>query len=170
MKAHYHITISATFSGILFLIFKSWGLAIASFISGIFIDLDHIVDYLREHGMPFRIGNFFKVCHNCQFDRIMLLWHGWEWIILCATAAWMTGWDPWITGTFLGLAQHMILDISYSGSRLRSYSLIWKWRHDFNFDLIFPNMLRYKYKCYIHSSRDENNKSRPESNNPQTLL
>ncbi len=133
-------------SGTLYLIFKSWGLAISCFIMGIFIDLDHFIDYIRENGWSFKIKNFFQVCHTCQFNRIFLLLHGWEWLILWGIAAWLTDWNPWMVGAFIGFSQHIVLDVFYNGSNLLPYSLIWRWKKDFHFDTIFSNLKSRKYK------------------------
>jgi hypothetical protein len=146
MKLHYHTAWSALISGILFMIFKSWGITLASFITGIFIDLDHFIDYAREYGSPFKIKNFFHICHSCQFNKIILLWHGWEWIILIAIIAWLTDWNPWVTGALIGFTHHMLLDALFNSSNLWSYSLIWRWKNNFDFDTVFSNLKSYKYK------------------------
>ncbi len=146
MRLHYHSAFSVTISAILYMIFKSWGLAIACFLSGIFIDLDHFIDYLRENGWPIKLKKFFQVCYKCQFDRIILLWHGWEWIVLLGIAAWLTDWNPWMTGALIGLSQHIVLDAFSNSSNLQTYSLIWRWKKNFDFDTIFSKMKRYKYK------------------------
>jgi hypothetical protein len=152
MKLHHHTAVSVIISGLLYLSFKSWGLAIASLIAGIFIDLDHIIDYLREHGWPLRIRNFFHVCDHAQFDRLYIFFHGWEWLVLWSVAAWLSEWNPWITGAFIGLCHHMILDTIYSAPHLYSYSLIWRWKNNFNFDTVFYNLKSYKYKHRKYSS------------------
>ncbi len=147
MRLHQHTAFSITVAGILYLIFKSWGLALASLISGILVDLDHIVDVVREHGWSIKTKDFFRLCKTGQFDRIILVWHGWEWIILWAAAAWITEWNPWMTGVFIGLAHHMILDTYINATNPWSYSLIWRWKKDFHFDTIFP---KYKNIKYMH--------------------
>jgi hypothetical protein len=147
MKLHHHTAFSTVISGILYIVFKSWGLAAACFISGIFIDLDHIIDYTREHGLPFNIKKFFRVNNKAQYNKILLLWHGWEWLILWGMAAWLTDWNPWITGAFIGFSNHLVLDTFYNSLNLKSYSLLWRWRQDFDFDRIFPRMKKCKYSA-----------------------
>lgn len=151
MKLKHHTAISITISGILYMIFKSWGLALTSLAAGIFIDLDHIIDVAREHGWSVKIKDFFVLCENGQFDRIILVLHGWEWIILMSAASWLTNWNPWITGTAIGLGQHLLLDTYYNGAPIPSYSLIYRWKKNFDFDTIFPKFIhnKYKYKDYI---------------------
>jgi hypothetical protein len=146
MKLHHHTTISVVISGILFMVFKSTGMAVSCLLSGILIDLDHIIDYLREHGWPFKVKKFFYVCDKSHFSQIMLLWHGWEWLILFGAAAWLSEWNPWVTGTFIGLTQHMFIDSVFNGNSLRSYSIIWRWKQSFDFDVIFPGHKDPTYK------------------------
>lgn len=139
MKLQYHVTASAAVSGLLHLITHSWALTTSSFIAGIFIDLDHILDVVREHGWSIKLKEFFHVCNTCQFKRIYLIWHGWEWLLLFGFAAWLTGWNPWISGILIGLSHHLVLDAVYSAPSFWSYSLLWRWKQGFDFDTIFQD-------------------------------
>lgn len=121
-------------------------MSLSCIISGIFIDLDHIIDVLREHGKNVTVTDFFRLCHHGQFNRIILIFHGWEWLLLWAIAAWLTGWDPWITGTLIGLSQHMILDAYANSTNILTYSLLWRWKNGFDFDTIFPKLRAKKYR------------------------
>jgi hypothetical protein len=151
MKLQHHTAFSAVISGVLFILFRSWGLAISSFIAGVFIDLDHFLDVIREHGWSIKIKDFFWICHKSQFDRIILLWHGWEWLGLLGIAAWLTGWNPWITGILIGFGQHLVIDASHNSSNPLSYSLIWRWKNNFDFDKIFSSKTTDKYIHKKHS-------------------
>lgn len=146
MKLVHHSAFSLTLAGMIYLIFKSWGLSLGCLIAGIFIDLDHIYDYMREHGRSFNMKEFFHVNYNSQYDRVILFLHGWEWVFLGGIAAWLTEWNPWITGGLIGLTQHLVLDAVYNGSNLMCYSLFWRWTRDFELDTIFPKSKEIKYK------------------------
>ena len=104
----------------------------------------------------FKVKDFFKICHNCQFDRIFLFLHGWEWVALLGIAAWITGWNPWITGTFIGLGQHIFLDSFYNASGFKSYSLFWRWKNNFEFDKIFHGLTDRKYEYRNNLQSDSN--------------
>lgn len=151
MKLQQHTTFSIIIGGLLYMIFKSWALSLSCIISGIFIDLDHIIDVVREHGQGVTVKDFFKICHNGQFNRIILILHGWEWLPLWTITAWLTGWNPWITGTLVGFGQHLVLDAYSNSSNISSYSLIWRWKNDFRFDTLFPKFKsnKYKYRKYL---------------------
>jgi hypothetical protein len=145
MKLHHHTAASTLIAAALYLTCKSWALAGACFISGIFIDLDHILDVTREHGFS-RIHHIFRICNNGQFTRIYLVWHGWEWVLLSGAAAWFSGWNHWVTGMFIGISQHILLDALYNSSGFLSYSLLWRWKKNFEFDAIFPSLSTVKYR------------------------
>ncbi|HDN94464.1 MAG TPA: hypothetical protein ENH18_00060 [Nitrospirae bacterium] len=156
MKLHHHTAISLTISGILYMTSRSWGLAAANLIAGIFIDFDHFLDYLYEHGRPFKIKNFFHVCKHCQFNKVFLILHAWEWVALLGLAAWLSGWNPWVTGTFIGIGQHLVCDAMYNGLHFRSYSMIWRWKNDFDFDTLFHNLTGCKYEYRKNLLTDTN--------------
>ncbi len=148
MKLQQHTAFSVIIGGLLYVMFKSWAISFSCIISGIFIDLDHVIDVVREHGRDIKVKDFFEICDNAQFDRIILLFHGWEWLPIWAIAAWMTGWNPWMTGTLIGLSQHLAFDAYSNSSNILSYSIIWRWKNNFHFDTLFP---KFKYNKYKHS-------------------
>ena len=153
MKLPQHTAFSVFIAGLLYMICKSWAISLSCVISGIFIDLDHVIDVVREHGREVNIKDFFEICHNAQFNRIILLFHGWEWLPLLAITAWLTGGNPWVIGTLIGLGQHLVLDAYANSSNFSSYSLIWRWKNDFHFDTIFPKLRsnKYTYGRYLSS-------------------
>jgi len=142
MKIKHHALTSTIVAGILYSIFRSWGLAIASFISGIFVDLDHIIDYWIEHGWRFNLKHFFNYFDDKNFvnrRRLFFVFHAWEWLFLLFVVAMMSNWNMWITGFLVGYGQHMILDEIYNSFKYRirpfvwGYFLVWRWKNGFRF-------------------------------------
>jgi hypothetical protein len=119
-------------------------LSIAAFISGIFIDLDHLIDYVIEHGLHFNIKEFFPFFYEEKHSKITLLFHGWEFLIIFATVAWFTDFNPVVTGVLIGYGHHIILDYVYSRTAFLSYSLIWRWKIKFDSKRVFPRNRRYR--------------------------
>ena len=139
MKFQYHTAYSSLIAGILYLSFKSWNMALVCLLSGIFIDLDHIYDYIREFGFPFKVKDFFTAVDKDDIPRLTLIFHSWELVLLIGIIAWLTNWNPWITGLFIGFGHHIILDKTNSGERLRTYSFWWRWKNNFEFEAIYSN-------------------------------
>lgn len=156
MKLQRHTAISVIIGGVLYMMFKSWALSLSCIISGIFIDLDHIFDVVREHGRGVTVKDFFRICHHAQFNRVILIFHGWEWLPLFLMTAWLTGWNPWVTGTCIGLGQHLVLDAYSNSSNISSYSLIWRWKNNFHFDTLFPKFRSSKYRHGRYVSSETN--------------
>jgi hypothetical protein len=136
MKPIYHVAVSTIISGILYLIFKSWTLSIASLFSGIFIDLDHCIDYFIAHGISLDLKKFSHFFYGEKYKKLTLIFHGWEWLILLFLASWLTGWNHWIIGVLIGFGQHMVLDKLYNISSFWSYSLIWRGINRFDTSVI----------------------------------
>ncbi|MBI5099362.1 MAG: hypothetical protein HZB30_09015 [Nitrospirae bacterium] len=148
MKPGHHAAVSIVLSGILYSIFRSWGLAVASFISGIFVDLDHIIDYWIEHGLRFDPKQFFNYFDEKNFEnrkKLFFVFHGWEWLIALLMSAMLTDWNFWVTGLLVGYGQHMILDELYNSSNYRirpyvwGYFLLWRWNNGFEFKTFYSN-------------------------------
>jgi hypothetical protein len=137
MKPKYHVMVSASVAGALYAATRSADLSLSCLIAGVFIDLDHVPDYMREYGNPLRIREFFLRFRRGEFDRIYLLLHGWEWIALLAVISWLSGWNHLITGTTIGMAQHILLDTFNGSITFRAYSLYWRWRQGFRYATIF---------------------------------
>jgi hypothetical protein len=132
MSPKHHIAVSAVVSGILFAIFRSWPLTISSFVSGILIDLDHIVDYIIEYGYRFDIKKFFNFFYGEKYSKLTLILHGWEWLFVLLAASWLTAWNHLVVGMLIGFGHHLLLDKLYNISTILSYSLLWRWKNRFD--------------------------------------
>lgn len=149
MEIRHHVIISTALSGILYLVFRSWGLTITSLVAGICIDLDHVIDYVLEHGFHFNRKKFFCYFYGEKYRRITLIFHGWEWLVVLLFFSWWTGWDPVATGVLVGCGQHMIFDRAYNISTFMSYSLLWRWKNGFDpKKFLLKNRDRAKAEAY----------------------
>lgn len=127
-----HIALSTVVSGILYALFKSWGLTIASFLSGIFIDLDHYIDYLIEYGSPFNIRKFFFTINEEHIKKLYMVFHGWEWSIVLFAIGWLSGWNHWVIGILIGYGHHMISDAIFNTNwPVKGYSFFWRLKRGF---------------------------------------
>lgn len=136
MKPVQHATISAVFAAILYMLFRSWGMAAAAFISGVVIDLDYLLDYVVQNGYPASLDDI-RRSYEGQRDLWIRVFHGWEWVILLAYSAWASGWNDWITGILAGVVLHIFLDNINWRENVRCYSLLWRWRKGFRHEAIF---------------------------------
>lgn len=138
MKVHYHTGISLVLAVALYAVFRSISLSVTTLITGIFVDIDHGFDYLREYGFKFNIKFFFKSFHDTLFRRIVLLFHGWEWIALLGIFSVASSFDPVICGILLGLGSHLICDQFTNGVTGWGYFFFFRLKKKFVVSAIFP--------------------------------
>jgi hypothetical protein len=148
MKIEYHIAVSSLISGILYVIFKSWGLSVASLISGIFLDLDHAIDYFLEKGFSINIREILHFFYKEKHQKITLIFHGWEWLTCLVIAAALTDFNPWVSGALIGCMHHMILDYLSNKAPFLTYSFVWRWKNNFNSMMLFPRDRGYNPKAW----------------------
>jgi hypothetical protein len=132
MKLTQHITISLFFSAFLYAISKSWIVFGSSLISGVLIDLDHILDYFMAYGINIRIKQFFEVCHNLKIPRVRLIFHSWELLFLLSICAFVMRWNPWVVGTIVGFTQHIVLDQIFNKPNKWTYFFFWRLKKGFS--------------------------------------
>lgn len=143
MKIEHHIVISALISGSLFAVFRSSGLAAASFLSGILIDTDHVIDYMIANRSSLKFREFLAYFYREKHQKITLLFHGWEWLCCLIAVSVITDFNSWITGFLAGYGQHIVLDFIYSKAGFLSYSLVWRWKKRFDSYVIFQRNRGY---------------------------
>jgi len=131
MKPTSHIAISFSISAVLYLIFGSVMLSLASFGAGIFVDVDHVFEYIREIGFNIDIKKFFYTCENYAFKKNLLILHSWEIFIVFSLVVFFMHPDEIIFGIYVGYSFHLISDQLGNLSNPLSYSLIYRWKKDF---------------------------------------
>jgi hypothetical protein len=146
MKTTQHAMTSVLISGALYAIFRSWELTVGSFLSGVLVDADHIIDYWVVHGLRFDVKQFLFYFDEKNFqnrEKLFFILHGWEWLGMLAVVACLTNWNQWITGLMIGYGQHMVLDEFRNNMNFRlrpyfwGYSLLWRWKKGFDFKTSF---------------------------------
>lgn len=139
MRLQHHVIISAALGGALYLVTGDAVMCAAAVGTGIFMDLDHLFDYVREHRRRLGLRHFFHACHNGHYRRLILVLHGWEWLILLAAAGLAAGWPPWLTGALAGGTLHLAVDQATNGLKPRTYWFLWRLRHGFDADRCYGN-------------------------------
>ncbi|OGV56098.1 MAG: hypothetical protein A2017_16045 [Lentisphaerae bacterium GWF2_44_16] len=142
MKVRYHITASLLVSGLLFWIFKSIPMTLISFISGVLIDVDHLLEYMISPHMKLDIAHFFKFFEKNLTKKAFLFFHSWELLAVLFVICWSSGWDLWIAGLLIGMAQHMILDQIFNPTSAYSYFFIWRMKNNFDFRICFSKAFK----------------------------
>ena len=138
MLVKYHLALSTPVAGGLYLISGSWQMAAASMVTGVLVDIDHVVEYLVEYGFSLDIRRFFRPVFGARYRRVFYLLHAWEWLLLAIPAVWATGFAAWAVGLLIGYLHHLMMDHLGNRGTPYSYFLTWRWRQGFDHARCFP--------------------------------
>jgi hypothetical protein len=141
MNLYKHTAVSFTIGALLLIVFKKIQLSIASFLTGVLLDLDHIFDYymnqeLREKAgylrHPQKLLEFLSHYYQERKPtyRLYKPLHSLELLILMPILYILGLWNVITVGIFIGFATHMVMDFLPTGS-LCTLSLICKVYHGF---------------------------------------
>ncbi len=97
MKPPGHAVISLTIGGVLWAVTKSPYSMLAAALSGVLIDLDHLLEYYRW---------FVKNDHS----RVWFFLHSYELVPPAFLASYLSGWDPVVMGVSFALLGHILTD------------------------------------------------------------
>lgn len=137
MKVQHHVGISLILAIGLFTAFRSVSLSVATFLTGIFIDIDHSLDYLREYGWRFDIKFFFHSFNHTLYKKVILLFHGWEWAIILVICS-IASQNQIVTGITIGIWTHLLCDQFTNGVSRWGYFFFFRLRRDFVVSRFFP--------------------------------
>jgi hypothetical protein len=109
MKTSAHISTSALLAAAVYAYSRSVPEATSCLVSGVLIDLDHLVDFHLFSGERFSIANFFSWCNEARWQRIILILHSYELFgILCVVAYYLN--SAVLRGVVWGAGLHLLLD------------------------------------------------------------
>jgi len=109
MRPSAHVAASAVISGVAYAATRSPVLSASALLSGIFLDVDHLVDFLLLSGEKLTITNAYSWHEEMRWNKIYLVLHSVEIVALvCLLAAWRR--DALLAGLALGAGTHLALD------------------------------------------------------------
>ncbi len=137
MRTLGHIVTSAGIGLASYCRYKSPPAAIASFLAGWLIDLDHIVDYVHAHGWKPNWSRFTEACHEKYSGKLFLPLHSFELLALFFVLCRGEGRHPYRVGITLSVLAHLLLDQRCNPDRrLSTYFLTDRIRKRFDANLI----------------------------------
>lgn len=112
MKVREHALVSLIGAGVLYKLTDSLGVSLWVFIMGVFIDIDHYIDYVRENGISFNPKKVYLACEegHIYFKKFILFLHSYELILVLWLAIFML--DLGIVWKYaaLSFSLHLLLD------------------------------------------------------------
>ena len=140
MRTFGHIVTSAGIGLASYYRYKSPPAAIASFLAGWLIDLDHIFDYVRAHGWKLNWFKLQEACHEKYSGKLYLPLHSFELLALFFMFFRGERRQPYRVGITLSVLAHLLLDQKCNPSRRPlTYFLADRIRKHFDANLILNN-------------------------------
>jgi uncharacterized membrane protein YqjE len=111
MKVLGHIAITITTGSVLYNYSHSLSAFLCFLIAGIFIDLDHYIDYVREHGLSLNLKSIYNTCMSpIYFKKITLILHSYELMILVWVIIIIFNLNVLWRYVAMGLTLHVLID------------------------------------------------------------
>lgn len=153
MDLSLHLLIHLFFSLLAgYVVFRLWGKPLLSFvfaiIGGFLVDFDHLLDYYLAFGWNFNFYWFSKGYEFLKSDKIYLLFHGWEYVIILLSLGLFLK-NIKIKTLILALAFGLFLHLSgdvimNEGLTVKSYSVVYRIKNDFQIEkLVTPEHYQY---------------------------
>jgi hypothetical protein len=134
-----HVVTSGIVSALVWIWFKSFGCAAVSFITGVFIDLDHLVDYYSAHRFTFSIKRIYCACLRVNFRKLYLLLHSYELVAILWAAICLFSLSNIWKAAAIGLTQHLIFDQISNPINTFGYFLTYRIINGFDRDRIIKD-------------------------------
>lgn len=125
-----------------YIVWKIWRYPQVSFaaamLGSVLIDLDHLLDYFLAFGLAFNLNYFIQGYQFLKSDKIYILFHGWEYVIILAVLViWVCknkAAKSALLALALGIFFHLTIDTFINeGAQFKTYSIIYRAKN--NFDL-----------------------------------
>lgn len=107
-------------------------MAIANFLAGIFIDIDHFFDYYLNKGFSLNIIDFYYTCIDFKFTKFYVIFHSFELSLILLLVAIMHPTNLMWWGIAIGVSQHLILDVIGNKIALKGYFFTYRLIKKFN--------------------------------------
>ena len=126
-----HVIISALIAAAIYTRYRKLIPIIAGvLLGGVFVDLDHLIDYFLAFGTSFNLNYFLKGYEFLKSDKIYVLFHAWEWVALLLIISMFfkkrVVWKILIIAVALGLAGHLYIDTFTNQVRPQGYFITYR--------------------------------------------
>ncbi|MCX6991892.1 MAG: hypothetical protein NT011_01990 [Kiritimatiellaeota bacterium] len=133
MQPSKHVIVSVLVSALVWWWLRSSAAALACFLMGVFIDLDHVIDFFYNHRRHLKFQRFFTAFEFEVLENVFVFLHSWEfalvWLALLLSLP--DARQPVALGLFVGFVTHLALDNLFNRHARWAYFLFYRLRHGF---------------------------------------
>jgi hypothetical protein len=132
IKLQHHALVSLGFGIVFYCMFKSFANALLCFCAGVLVDVDHYIDYVRDRGFNFNLKGFFEYSYGFEYDRLFILFHGYEYFVPLALMLVLSGYNLPVAAVFIGYAQHLLFDQFANPIKPLAYFITYRLKNRFS--------------------------------------
>lgn len=137
MRTSGHIAVSALVGLFTYSTFGEVEPALASFLVGTLVDLDHVVDYLYAHGKKWDWKKVNAAHHERVSGKLYVPLHSYELLLIFFLLTLDPSLTPWRVGITLSLLVHFLCDQFFNPNRkFSTYFLIHRIIHRFDINRV----------------------------------
>lgn len=133
MRPTNHVILSGSVTAVFAIWVKSWGALGACFLSGIFIDLDHHLDYyLAKKELPLSYKKLVDFCRNDHQSKLYLFFHSYEMLFMLWGSIFMFHLNETWIGVAIGFTIHILCDEIFNPIKPMAYFLTYRLKNKFH--------------------------------------
>ena len=133
MRPTYHVILSGGVTAVFSIWVRSWDALAACFLSGIFIDLDHHLDYfIATKKIPFSYSKLLNFFQSDKWSKVYFFLHSYEVISLIWVSIFVFDLNAVWLGVAVGFTGHLFCDEIANPLSPLSYFLIYRAKNRFD--------------------------------------
>ena len=137
MKPDQHVTISVGSGVILGMLLRSWVAGTACSLVGVFVDVDHFLDYWLNRGFSLDVKKLMDFCYNGTSRKFYDVLHAYEYIPFLCWLAFIPGCRNLGIGMTVGYILHILGDQLFNSHLSRwTYFMSYRMFHRFEWSKI----------------------------------
>ena len=138
MTLKQHATITTALSLLLGLFWKNYMGVMLFWLGGIFIDVDHYLDYVKGTGdVRISLKRMEKFYSSLQGYKFYCFFHSYELIVLLSLLNFFYLKKDYLYGLLAGFVVHIILDVVFNPVKIKCYLFLYRLKHSFEADKLF---------------------------------
>ncbi len=122
MKPTAHIIISFVISNVIYLAYHSLELSIISFLTGIFMDIDHVFEYFFQYGFSMNFKDIYYAWLTFRFKKLYLVFHSLELVFVFWFLILFRNFSFFWFAFCVGITQHIVFDIIFNNRFVSVYA------------------------------------------------
>jgi hypothetical protein len=139
IKLQHHAIVSVGFGIAFYCLFKSVAGALVCVFSGILVDIDHYIDYVRDRGFNFNLKRFFQYSHNIEYERLFIVFHGYEYLAPLALLLVLSDYNLLVAAVITGFTQHLLVDQFTNPVKPLAYFMSYRLKNRFSKECVLTD-------------------------------